>query len=306
MLAFGSAAAPFDLPRSVVHNNAIFAESAQLKYYFEHVRPAAASSSSRNSTAARERLQLLPATDHFEAIGAASRLTFRPGAARAFVLLPCSAAHAHDQQLDYSSVLQQLREDGVQLHVLMDQEFRSDKRRLRQSVFGIDRRHAYTKHSLAQKNGGGGVGGSSGGSAGSAGGIEAAVELRQQIGLPKAELGLCAALAMESTGTIFTASRLRAAAANPVKKFVEVFGWRVATAAAAAARCQTCECTGHNSGMAYMTCTACHRPSGATMALGAGDRSRPDGGDGGGEAGGWSSLSEEDYDVLGEDDGEDE
>lgn len=289
---------PFDVPRSVVHSNAIFAESDQLKYYFEHVRPVATdhhhhaynhSSNGNKFPHSNQPSEQPPAAaDHFDAIGAAAKLTFRPGASKAFIMLPCTAAHAHDQQLDYSSVLQQLREDGVQLHVLMDSEFRSDKKRLRQSVFGIDRRHAYTKHSLAQKNGGGGRGGDA---------EPSTNELRQQIGLPKAELGLCAALAMESSGTIFTAARLRAVERNPTKKFVEVFGWRVAEAASVA-RCQTCECTGHNTGMAYMTCTACHRPSSATMELG-GE------GVGGSEwEDGMSSLSEEDYDVMMGEDGD--
>lgn len=269
LIAFGSDSAPFDIPRSVIHNNVIFSESHQLKYYFEHVRPAAPDNTTTHQ----------PHTDIFAAIGLAAKLTFRPGASKSFVLLPCTAAHAADQQLDYSSVLQQLREDGVQLHVLMDPEFRSDKKRLRQSVFGIDRRHAFTKHSITVKSGGAKATGSTGATNADHN------DLRDQIGLPKSELGLCAALAMESAGSIFTASKLRPIDRNPVKKFVEVFGRRVAESAATP-RCQTCECTGHNSGMAYMTCTSCHRPNSATMDVGVGD----DGDDG-------LRMSEEDYDI---------
>lgn len=181
---------------------------------------------------------------------------------KSLVLLPCTPALSVHQQLDYSSVLQRLREDAIPLHVLMDPEFRSDKKRIRQSVFGIDRRHAFTKHTAKdqQRASGGGAAATS-------------QELRPQVGLPKVELGLCAALAMESGGSIFTASKLRALERNPVKKFVAIFARRIVETAAQS-RCQTCECTGHNSGMPYMTCTACHRPSSASMDYGL------DGGDG--------------------------
>lgn len=250
VLAFGSSVPPFNSPRSIVHNNVAFAESNQLKFYFEHIRTPT-NSTDRNA----------PPTDVFEAISAATKLSYRPGAAKAFVLLPCSAALAAHQQLDYSSVLQQLREDNIQLHVLMPSEFRSDKKRVRQSVFGIDRKHAFTKHSMAATTATAPAASAKTAAATSA---STADDLRQQIGLPKTELGLCAALAMESYGSIFTASRLLPIERNPVKKFVTVFGRRVAESAATA-RCQTCECTGHNSGIPYMMCSACHAHSDAAM-----------------------------------------
>lgn len=248
VLAFGASVPPFNSPRSIVHNNIVFAESNQLKFYFEHIRP---------PTNATDRSA--SPTDIFEAISAATKLSYRPGAAKAFVLLPCTAALAAHQQLDYSSVLQQLREDNIQLHVLMRSEFRSDKKRVSQSVFGIDRKHAFTKHSMAATGTA-----TKASDASATASASASDDLRQQIGLPKSELGLCAALAMESYGSIFTASRLLPIERNPVKKFVTVFGRRVAESAAAS-RCQTCECTGHNSGIPYMMCTACHAHSDVAM-----------------------------------------
>lgn len=238
VIAFGAATAPLNTPRSIVHNNAIFTESHNLKYNFDHIRPAVGNTGANT-------------TDILDAISVATKLTFRPGVSKSLILLPCTAALAVHQQLDYSSVLQRLREDAIPLHILMDPEFRSDKKRVRQSVFGIDRRNAFTKHAAKDQQTG----------------AAAANELRKQIGLPKAELGLCAALAMESGGSIFTASKLRPIERNPVKKFVGIFARRIVESAAAP-RCQTCECTGHNSGMPYMTCTACHRPSSESMDYG--------------------------------------
>lgn len=231
VLAYGAAAPPFDTPRTVVHNNAIFAESRHLKYHFEPIRPTpTANNSSNGSVSAALR------TDTFAAISAATKLSYRPGAAKAFVLLPCSAAKAGHQQLDYSSVLQQLLEDGVQLHVLMNGEFGRGK----SSVFGIDRAAAYTNKEPAADSDD----------------RRTMAVLRKQIVLPKAELGLSAALAMETGGSIFTGSKLRPNDFGrvTVKNFVAVFGRRVAKAAAVP-RAQRCECSGHDTGVPFMMCT---------------------------------------------------
>lgn len=45
---------------------------------------------------------------------------------------------------------------------------------------------------------------------------------------------------------------------NRIKKFSTIFAKRVA-ASAVPNSCQNCECTGHNSGVAYMICTSCER-----------------------------------------------
>lgn len=65
---------PFDKPRSIVHNNKIFTDANNLKFYFDHIQTG-------------NGLYF----DVFEAISVASRLVFRPGATKTFILLPCSA-----------------------------------------------------------------------------------------------------------------------------------------------------------------------------------------------------------------------
>lgn len=74
VLTFGGAT-PFDRPRSIVHNNQIFNDHTQMKYYFDHIRTANQSKSN----------------DVFEAISVATKLVFRAGAAKTFILIPCTS-----------------------------------------------------------------------------------------------------------------------------------------------------------------------------------------------------------------------
>lgn len=82
VIAFGGAP-PFDRPRNIVHNNQIFTISSNLKHYFNHIR------SSNQSTN----------NDVFEAISVASKLVFRPGASKTFVLLPCSSCSSDNMRV---------------------------------------------------------------------------------------------------------------------------------------------------------------------------------------------------------------
>lgn len=74
---------PFDRPRSIVHNNQIFTDSTLLKHFFSHIR---ATNQSTNN-------------DVFEAISVASKLVFRPGASKTFVLLPCSSCSSDSMRV---------------------------------------------------------------------------------------------------------------------------------------------------------------------------------------------------------------
>lgn len=122
----------------------------------------------------------------------------------------------------------------------MDKEFVFDKARLTRIFFGMDREYAYPKRDLKDFKGD--------------------AELRKQVRLPKEDLGLCTPLAIETNGSVFTARKLRPEKRNPVKKFASIFAKRVAKTAVPDS-CQTCECTGHNTGVAYMTCASCSIPS---------------------------------------------
>ncbi|CAG2058276.1 unnamed protein product, partial [Timema podura] len=105
---------------------------------------------------------------------------------------------------------------------------------------GIDSINAYTKKDF--KN------------------LKGSTELRRQVRLPKAHLGFCIPLAMESNGTIFSAKKLELTRKNAVKKFVTVFTRRVAMTAVPC-QCQKCECTADNDGMSYMECFPCQYPT---------------------------------------------
>lgn len=84
--------------------------------------------------------------------------------------------------------------------------------------------------------------------------IDGDKKMRSEIRLPKQSLGLCTALAMESNGTIFSKAKLRPDKRNV--RLASILAKRIAKTAIPA-QCQECECTGHNSGVAYMSCTNC-------------------------------------------------
>lgn len=88
--------------------------------------------------------------------------------------------------------------------------------------------------------------------------FKGSTEYRKQVRLPKKRLNFCSPLAIATSGSVFTGNKLRTDMKNPIKKFSTIFAKRVA-ATALPKDCQTCECTGHNSGVAYMLCIACER-----------------------------------------------
>ena len=128
-------------------------------------------------------------------------------------------------------------EESFQLHILMDQEFRLDKKRMERVFFGFDKHFAFTKKYLTDSQGD--------------------KNLRSQVRSPKDELGVCVALAGETNGSIFSAKKLKPGSRNPIKKIVSAFAKRVASTALPAV-CNVCECNGHNWGTAFMTCTHCN------------------------------------------------
>lgn len=137
-------------------------------------------------------------------------------------------------------------EENINLHILMHPEFDMDKKRMERIFFGLDRHFAYTKKYPKDPQGD--------------------AELRRHVKLPKDALGICMPLAIETNGTIFTANKLMAGRPN-TKKFCAVFAKRVALTAAPTT-CQVCECTGHNTGTAYLTCTHCNFPSASSLDYG--------------------------------------
>lgn len=224
VVAFGGAA-PFDRAHSVVVGNSVFETHDRLQSFFEHIVMG-------NGTN----------EDIFDAITLASKLVFRPGASKTFILLPCSRCATSKMKLDFSSIVQLLIEYDIKLHILADHELSFNKTRVSRLFYGMDSRVAYTKKDVKELIGD--------------------EELRKQIRLPKVTLGECIALAMETNGSVFGGHKLRQDRANTnnTKKFIKVFAKRIAMTAVPNS-CQTCECTGHNTGVAYMQCLPCHYPS---------------------------------------------
>lgn len=136
-------------------------------------------------------------------------------------------------QFDYSTILQILQEGDITLHMLMDQDFDLEKKRIERGFFGFDRDYVFTKKH-----------------------VDGDKELRRHLHLPKNTLGMCTALAIETRGSVFSANKLKPGQKNPTKKIAGAIAARVAKTAAPRA-CQTCECSGHNTGIAYMTCGRC-------------------------------------------------
>lgn len=118
----------------------------------------------------------------------------------------------------------------------MNANFETKKPRNENKIYGFDSTHAYTNGYLKDDNGN--------------------KELRAEIILPKTTLGYCMVWALETNGTIFNANKLKTNSRTPIKKYAAVFAKRIANSAIPS-QCQTCECTGENNGIAYMSCTRC-------------------------------------------------
>lgn len=213
-MTFGGVA-PFDKPRSIYYENSVFTtDFNNLAKYFDHI-------DTTNGTN----------NDILQAISTATRLNFRPGVSKTFILLSCSDCAARSMRFDYSSILQYMREEGVNLHILADTEFEFEKTRKLRHFFGLDRDLVYSKRFPEGDN-----------------------ATRAQLHVPKSNLGICTPLALETNGSVFSARKLIPKFKYPIKRFATIFGKRVAQSAVPPAN-QTCECSGHNTGVSYMACS---------------------------------------------------
>lgn len=214
VVAFGGIA-PFDSPRSIYYGNSVFTRDyRKLEEYFAHI-------DTKNETN----------SDILQAISTASQLDFRPGVSKTFILLSCSNCAARNMQFDYSSILQFMQEEGVNLHILADTEFEFEKTRKLRHFFGMDREMVYSKRFP-----------------------EGDSETRKALYIPKSNLGICTPLAMETNGSIFSARKFNPERKYQIKKLATIFAKRVAKSAVPSDN-YTCECSGHNTGVAYMVCS---------------------------------------------------
>ncbi|XP_017854431.2 uncharacterized protein LOC108607859 [Drosophila busckii] len=219
VVAFGGLS-PYDKPRSIIYDRNVFtSQPAQLSNYFAHIKTGNGSSN-----------------DILSAISMASRLNFRPGVSKTFILLSCSRCAAKDMRFDYSSILQFMQEEGVNLHILADTEFDFERTRKLRHFFGMDKELIYAKRYP-----------------------EGDAAARKQIVINKSNLGICTHLAFETQGSVFSARKLAPELKYPIKRFATIFAKRVADKATPNAA-QTCECSGHNTGVAYVACSPTQLP----------------------------------------------
>lgn len=73
---------PFDKPRSIVYNKLIFNNAVDIEHHFKHIKTGAGSMN-----------------DTFEALSVASKLIFRPGASKTFILMPCGPCNASNMRV---------------------------------------------------------------------------------------------------------------------------------------------------------------------------------------------------------------
>ncbi|XP_012252389.2 uncharacterized protein LOC105683963 [Athalia rosae] len=213
----------FDEPRSLVINGETFATNYRhFTSYFDHIPIGNGNQ------------------DIFSAIRYATKLGYRAGVSKTFVLLPCSQCDPRNQTLNYSVLNQVLIEQGVTLHILMDGDFQMEKERLGKITYGLDAGKAYTKKDSRS--------------------LDGDVDLRRQVKLSKSILGYCTPLALETNGTIFSGRKLRFEKPVAVKKFSNVFSKRVALSATPSV-CQHCECMADNNGVTKMECVPCVYPT---------------------------------------------
>lgn len=129
-----------------------------------------------------------------------------------------------------------MRENDITLHIISDNSFNIKK------VFGVDSRKAFVRKDQSKLIG-----------------DEA---LRKQVA-PIKSLGQCATLALDSDGSIFSSRNVNKKNENDYKGIANVFAKRIAQNARPKP-CHFCECEGHNSGTAYLTCVSCeHQESGS-------------------------------------------
>nr|XP_012235380.1 PREDICTED: uncharacterized protein LOC105679739 [Linepithema humile] len=212
----------YDKPRSIILDGQIFTKNVvRFVDYFDHVPIGGGSQ------------------DIFAAIGFASRLVFRAGVSKTFILMPCSHCEPENQTLEYSVLHQVMLEHDITLHILMDGDFEYEKEKISKIFYGLDAAKSYTKKDARVLNGD--------------------VDLRRQVKLSKNVLGYCTPLSLETNGTIFSGTKLRLEKSASIKKFASVFSKRVALTAEPN-KCQVCECIADNNGVTKMECMPCIFP----------------------------------------------
>lgn len=124
---------------------------------------------------------------------------------------------------------QLLRENDIALHIISDNTFNVNK------VLGVDATKAYLRKDQSKLVGD---------------------EATKRKVTPIRALGQCGNLALETEGSIFTSKTNNKKNENEFKVIASVFAKRI-TQNAKPKTCHKCECEGHNTGTAFLTCISC-------------------------------------------------
>lgn len=128
------------------------------------------------------------------------------------------------------SVSQLLRENDITLHIISENSFNNKR------VIGIDKEKAYVRKDQTKFVGD--------------------ELLRKQIAIAN-EIGQCGKLTLDVNGSIFT-SNFNKRTDSDLKVVANIFGKRIASEIKTKP-CHVCECEGHNSGTAFLTCISCEK-----------------------------------------------
>jgi len=211
----------FKDPTFVTVDNQIFTDSSTLYRAMDHIE-------------FTEETGGFPA-DAFEAMTfAAANTDFRPSVSVTYLHFPCSACDPHYMMISYSDMYHILLETSVTLHVFTPGHFNIAKQNVKKKLFGMDRETAYTVKDAR-------------------GSLRGDPVLRRQLNAPKDDLGYCAALAIETNGTIFTAQHMKSNKKKQVEKMAMVVG-RVVANKAVPQENQHCECLSTLDGAPIMKC----------------------------------------------------
>lgn len=178
--------------------------------------------------------------DVFDAIRYASMLPFRPGVAKAIIVVACAACKEEQSYLSYSDIQTQLLDHGITLHFVSDKPIEVRKSIIKgKGIYGLDADSVYGSKDVSQKF------------------LLGQPDLRPQVAVAK---DICIALAQEVHGSFFSSSMLR----SDGKNWKTVFARRIAKAikptspsGSAVDHCERCDCTHGPDARPLVVCRPC-------------------------------------------------
>jgi hypothetical protein len=168
--------------------------------------------------------------DTLRAVLAAAQYPFRSGVAKNIILLTCSQCRESESTISYSHMLTKLREQGITLHVLTNNNFNVKKTGKTALVYGFDVKSVYTSKDINNPFG--------------------SKEFRHFI---EGDDNRCYHLAQQTNGTVFDSNMINE------KSFPDVFCPRMVHTSKPSP-CQECECVADKYEVGTPICRPCQEP----------------------------------------------